>query len=154
MCAESSLDSELIRQADYNSISAEGAFSKQDRKKRPVQIDNSRQRDMPPRPSAMAAETALINSQLDRNTAPSLFTVSSQPVLPPTDSVGTQRPLIVEVLQLNREQTRFNVLWGPPTHDWSWLNKTHLMQWEKYREVMEAYARKTGIVLDAATEIA
>ena len=152
LCAESSPDFQPINQADYDSISAEEAFVKQDRKKQPVQVDNSRRRDVPPRSAAVAAETALINAHLDRNTAPSLYTLSSQPAPPPTDSVGTQRPVIVEVLQHNREQTRFKVLWGAPTHDWSWLSKSHLMQWEEYRAIMEAYAMKTGIDLYADAE--
>ena len=152
--AESHPNYQPIRQAHYDVVSAEDAFSKQDRKKQPAAINNKRRRAATPRASAVAAETSIINASLDRNAAPSLHTLSSQPALPPTDPAGTQRPAIVQVLQHNRDRTRFKVLWGAPTHDWTWLAKSHLMQWEEYRAVMEAYAMQSGIDLYAETVIA
>ena len=145
LCAESHPDYQPIKETDYRLVSAQDAFKQRDRKRKPIEVDNSRQRDVPPRTAAVAAETALVSAQLDKNTAPSFHTLSNQPAVPPT--VPSQRPQIVEVLQHNRLQTRFKVLWGAPTHDWQWLDKSHLMQWEEYRAVMEAYALSKGIDL-------
>ena len=148
LCAESSPDFEPIQESTYDQLSAEDAFKKQDQKRRPIAVDNSRRRDVTARASFVAAETSLINARLDKNKATSLNTLSDKPQL--TQTGASLRPEIKEVLQHNREQTRFKVLWGAPTHDWQWLSRAHLMQWEEYRQVMEEYAVKAGIDLYAA----
>ena len=150
LCAESSQDFRPIEVDAYDQVSAEDAFKKQDQKKKPIAVDNSRRRDVTPRASSVAAETSLASSRLDRNRAISLNTLSDQPQLAQTGA--SQRPEIKEVMQHNREQTRFKVLWGAPTHDWQWLTKSHLMQWEEYRQIMEEYAARAGIDLYADTE--
>ena len=151
LCAASSPDFQPIRQEDHDVVSAEDAFAQRDRRRQPAAVNNARRRAVTSRAASVAAETSLINAQLDRRAAPSLHTLSSQPAVPPTDPVGTQRPVIVQVLQHIRDQTRFKVLWGAPTHDWGWLTKSHLMQWEEHRAVMEAYAIESGIDLYADT---
>lgn len=136
---------EPITETDYSLISAEEAFRKEDRKKKPVAVDNSRRRDVVPRSAAVAAETSLANSLVDRNKAPSLHTLTSQPTVPPASS--TRVPTILYIEKHNKAQTKFRVMWGEPTNDLQWETKRYLISHAEYRPVLEQYAEQAEIEL-------
>jgi hypothetical protein len=145
--APTSSDYEPIDELQYPRLNADEAFKREAAKIRPAAVHNSRRREVAERPAAVAADTALATARVDKRSAPSLSTLSNQPILlPPAPS---NAPKAIEIVKCSRDGQRFKVLWGPPTHDWTWESKEAMMKWEEYREVMLAFAMKEGIDLYA-----
>ena len=134
-----------IPESDYSLISAKEAFRKEDCKKKPAAVDNSRRREAEPRIASVAADTSIANAQVDRRRAPSLFTVTSTPTVPPTTS--STAPTIDYILKHSKDGMRFKVKWGAPTNDDQWVTKQYLWTRAEYRPMLVQYAERVNLDL-------
>jgi hypothetical protein len=85
----------------YDEVSIEEAWERHRAKRKPATVSAARRRQGELRSTAVAAETAIVSSQVERRRAPNLFnTLSSQPT-PRTDRAAAAH--IVRIVASNRK---------------------------------------------------
>ena len=98
--------------------------------------DNTRRTGVAARAANIAAETALINSLVDRRIAPSLATITDRPaVVTPTSTA----PVVTQIVAHRKKFDKVKLLysWPPGQTQWvqlSWFNKN-----TEYREMFDSY---------------
>lgn len=121
----------------YAKISIEEAWRRHREKAKPATVVAARRRQIEARAAASAAETSIIASQVDRNRAPSLSTLSNTPAPPPTS--GGKASHIIRIVASGR--TRYKVLWSEPPGEETWVSRSHMEKREEHRAVVEEYRR-------------
>jgi hypothetical protein len=137
LLSETSPDARPIDVSRYPRIGIEDAWKQHRAKRKPATKSAARVRATPSRTVSVAAETAIVNSRVDRRRAPSLFTVSSQPAsVPPAPRAPAH---IVKILAKN---SRYKVLWSDPPNTWTWESHASVESYEENRGVLEEYRRR------------
>ena len=137
LLSETSPDARPIDLSRYPRIGIEDAWKQHRAKRMPATKSAARVRATPSRTVAVAAETAIVNSRLDRRRAPSLFTVSSQPA-----SVPLAHRAPAHIVKLLAKNSKYKVLWSDPPNTWTWETFARIESYEENRGVLEKYRRR------------
>ena len=136
---ETHADARPINLDRYLRISIEQAWKQHRARRKPATKSARRLRATPSRSVAVAAETALIVSRVDRRKAPSLFTVSSQPASAPP--APTRAPRIIKILAKTGKQ--YKVQWDDPPGHWTRATHAYVESYEENREVLEEWEERS-----------
>lgn len=94
----------------YDEVSVEEAWRLHQGKKKPATVNASRRRQVELRTSAVAAETAIISSQVETRRAPNLFnSLSSQPV---PQTIPSSAPHVVQIFGKNKKGDKYSIEWS------------------------------------------
>ena len=145
LCAPTSQDYVPIRPVDYPLVSAEAAWRQELKKTPPTQKKQGRRRDAPERPAAVAADTAIVNAQVDRNRAPDLFALTSVPALTIAPRPSGLRT--ITVLDHRKNMSEFQVEYGAPSDMIKWERRSLFRKHPEYHEQLVAYCVKHKLTL-------
>jgi hypothetical protein len=122
----------------YDEVSVEEAWRLHQGKKKPATVNASRRRQVELRTSAVAAETAIISSQVETRRAPNLFnSLSSQPV---PQTIPSSAPHVVQIFGKNKKGDKYSIEWSNlPGMRGYWVTQSYLENREDGQRVLEEY---------------
>ena len=126
-----------VDKSRYQRLSVKEAWDLHQRKKKPPTVAAGRKRQVAMRVASVAAETALVASKVDKNNAPSLLTLSTQPTPLSTRSAPSH---IIRIVNANSATAgspgRYRVEWSDPPGEMTWVSANVMEGIEEHRQVV------------------